>query len=65
MAGHSAVAATLLAGGKARLGPFTVPNAAGIHYFPVDIRAKRLRFNVVKSTGGNTGAVEIEALTSP
>lgn len=55
----------VVADGKTRLGPFTLPDAAGIHYFPVDITAKRLRFNVLKSTGGNTGAVEIEALTIP
>ena len=53
----------VVANGKTRLGPLTLPNASGIHYFPVDVTAKRLRFNVVKSNGGNTGAVEIEALT--
>lgn len=51
--------------GKTRLGPFTLPNASGIHYFPVDVTAKRLRFNVLKSSGGNTGAVEIEAVAAP
>jgi len=55
----------VVADGKTRLGPFTLPDAAGIHYFPVDVTAKRLRFNVLRSSGGNTGAVEIEALTSP
>lgn len=50
---------------RTKLGPFTVPNAAGTHYFPVDVEAKRLRFAVVKSTGGNTGAIEIEALAAP
>ncbi len=55
----------VVADGKVRLGPFTLPNASGIHYFPVDVTAKRLRFNVLKSSGGNTGAVEIEALAEP
>lgn len=55
----------VIADGKARLGPFTVTDAGRIHRFPVDVTAKRLRFNVLKSTGGNTGAVEIEALTAP
>ncbi len=55
----------VIADAKAKLGPFTLPDAAGIHYFPVDVTARRLRFNVLKSNGGNTGAVEIEALTAP
>lgn len=56
---------TVVADGKTKLGPFTLPGAGGIHYFPVDITAKRLRFDVLKSSGGNTGAVEIEALATP
>lgn len=55
----------VVAGGKTRLGPFTLGDAGGIHYFRVNVTAKRLRFNVRKSSGGNTGAVEIEALTGP
>lgn len=55
----------VVADGKVRLGPFTLPSAAGIHYFPVDAKATRLRFNVLKSSGGNTGALEIEALAAP
>lgn len=55
----------IIVDGRTKLGPFTVPNAAGIHYFPVDVAAKRLRFAVVKSSGGNTGAIEIEALAAP
>jgi len=53
----------VVADGKTRLGPFTLQDAAGIHYFPVDVTAQRLRFNVLKSSGGNAGAIEIEALT--
>jgi hypothetical protein len=52
----------VIADGRTRLGPFTLPNAAGMHYFPVNVTTRRLRFNVVKSSGGNTGVVEIEAL---
>lgn len=55
----------LIADGKTKLGPFTLPNATGINYFPVDVTANRLRFQVLRSSGGNTGAVEIEALTAP
>ncbi len=55
----------VVADSKVRLGPFTLPDASGIHYFPVDLTAKRLRFNVLKSSGGNTGTVKIEAIAVP
>jgi hypothetical protein len=55
----------VVADGVTRLGPFTLRDSGGVHYFPVDVAARRLRFNVLKSSGGNTGAVEIEALTGP
>ena len=55
----------VVADGRTRLGPFTLRDPGGVHYFPVDVTARRLRFNVLKSSGGNTGAVEIEALTGP
>jgi hypothetical protein len=55
----------VVADGKTRLGPFTLTDAGGVHHFRVDVAARRLRFNVVKSSGGNTGAVEIEALAGP
>ena len=41
-------------------GPFKLDDAAGIHYFPVDFTAQKLRFEAVDTSGGNTGAVEIE-----
>ena len=47
--------------GGQRLGPFDVPDAATIYSFDVQVRAKRLRFEVESSSGGNTGDVEIEA----
>lgn len=42
------------------IGPFTLSDANQIYYFDTDFTAKQLRFEVVKSSGGNTGAVEIE-----
>lgn len=47
--------------GGQRLGPFDVPDAATVHYFEIKVRAKQLRFEVESSSGGNTGAIEIEA----
>ncbi|MEK9164053.1 MAG: discoidin domain-containing protein [Chloroflexota bacterium] len=41
-------------------GPFDLPDAAEIYYFDTDFTARRLRFEAVTSSGGNTGAVEIE-----
>jgi hypothetical protein len=41
-------------------GPFELADAAQTHYFDTDFVAKRLRFDVLSSSGGNTGAVEIE-----
>jgi hypothetical protein len=42
-------------------GPFTLDGAAAVYYFDTDLVAKRSRFEAVDSSGGNTGAVEIEA----
>jgi hypothetical protein len=44
-----------------QLGPFNLQDAATNYYFDVNVTARRLRFEVVSSSGGNTGAVEIEA----
>ena len=41
------------------LGPFDLPAADRLHVFPVIAEAQRLRFEVVASSGGNTGAIEI------
>lgn len=41
-------------------GPYELSGAAQAEYFQVDFTAQRLRFEVVSSSGGNTGAVEIE-----
>lgn len=43
------------------LGPFELPNSGEMHVFPVSVTAQRLRFEVVESSGGNTGAVELAA----
>lgn len=41
-------------------GPFTLTGAAATDYFDTDFTATTLRFEAVTSTGGNTGALEIE-----
>jgi hypothetical protein len=46
-------------------GPYSVPDAAGVHYFDVDLTARRLRFEATQTSGGNTGAVEIEVYGNP
>lgn len=46
-------------------GPFSLEDAAGVHYFEVDFTARRLRFEATETSGGNTGAVEIEVYGEP
>jgi hypothetical protein len=46
-------------------GPFAVSDAAEVFYFDVDFIAQRLRFEVLTSSGGNTGAIEIEVYGEP
>ena len=46
-------------------GPFDLADASSVHYFDVEITAKKLRFETVDSSGGNTGAVEIEVYGRP
>jgi len=41
-------------------GPFQLDDASASKQFNVDLRANRLRFEAEETTGGNTGAVEIE-----
>ena len=41
------------------LGPFDVPDGLQIYEFAVSASAQRLRFEVVSSSGGNTGLIEI------
>jgi hypothetical protein len=40
-------------------------DASSVHYFDVELTAKKLRFETVDSSGGNTGAVEIEVYGRP
>ena len=47
------------------LGPFDLPDAKSVYYFPVSTTARTLRFEVLKSSGGNTGAAEIEVYAAP
>ena len=53
----------IIADDSTQLGPFDLPDAATVYYFNVQITAKKLRFEVVNSSGGNTGAVETAAYT--
>jgi hypothetical protein len=46
-------------------GPFDLADASQVYYFPVHATAQTLRFEVVKSSGGNTGAAEIEVYAAP
>ncbi len=46
-------------------GPFDLPDANQVYYFPLDATTQTLRFQALKSSGGNTGAAEIEAYTNP
>ncbi|MGH9167293.1 MAG: cupin domain-containing protein [Acidimicrobiia bacterium] len=41
------------------LGPFELPGADRPYLFPVDVEAQRLRFQVLSSSGGNTGFVDL------
>lgn len=49
--------------GERVLGPFELPDAGAMHRFALDdaIQAQTLRFEVVTSSGGNTGLVEFAA----
>ncbi|MGE3414348.1 MAG: discoidin domain-containing protein [Dehalococcoidia bacterium] len=53
----------VIADGDRVLGPFEVADASGIHEFALNtpIETQTLRFEVVTSTGGNTGLVEFAA----
>ncbi len=53
----------IVADGDLVLGPFEVPDASGIHEFVLDTptEAQTLQFEVLTSSGGNTGLVEFAA----
>ena len=46
-------------------GPFALPDANKSYQFSVEIIARRLRFDVQSSNGGNTGAIDIRAYGEP
>ena len=46
-------------------GPLRIRDAAIVHYFDSDLTARRLIFEAVETSGGNTGAVEIEVYGYP
>ena len=46
-------------------GPFELPDPDQSYGFDVDFKASALRFDVVESSGGNTGAVEIAVYGEP
>ena len=43
-------------------GPFRLDGPGGLQYFDTDLTARSLRFEVIESSGGNTGAVDIQVL---
>lgn len=47
------------------LGPFELAGSNQMYVFPVSATAQRLRFEVVESSGGNTGVVELAAYAVP
>jgi hypothetical protein len=49
--------------GRRRYGPFPAGNRLDPHIVPVSFTGLFLRFEVVQSTGGNTGAAEIEVFS--
>jgi hypothetical protein len=55
--------AVIVDGGR-RYGPFLAGNRLDARPAPVSFRGRRLRFQVVSSTGGNTGAAEIQVFSS-
>ncbi len=46
-------------------GPFKVDDATKSYSFPVDFDASTLRFDMVDSSGGNTGALEVGVFGTP
>jgi len=46
------------------LGPYKLPDANKAYRFPVEVTARKLRLDVVRSSGGNTGLIEFAAYTT-
>lgn len=51
--------------GDTRLGPFPAGDRRQARVATVSVNGRRVRFEVADSTGGNTGAVEVEVRTAP
>ena len=47
------------------IGPFSLSDASQVFYFDTDFVARRLRFEAITTSGGNTGAIEIEVYDEP
>ena len=47
------------------LEPSTLESATEIHRFDTDFEARSLRFEVIDSSGGNTGLVEMQIFGEP
>lgn len=54
-----AQAFTITTGDGETLGPFELPDADSSYAFDMEIEAETLRFDLVDTTGGNTGVVDI------
>jgi hypothetical protein len=54
-----ALSFTVTADGDETFGPFELPDVERSYTFDVDIKAKTLRFDLIDTTDGNTGAVNI------
>ena len=65
MSDGSAITRTfaLVVDGRRRYGPYPAGNRVEPHVVPVSFTGRILRFEVVQSTGGNTGAAEIEVFS--
>ena len=46
-------------------GPFPLSDASSVHFFETDLTARSLKFQALETSGGNTGAVEIQVYGSP
>ncbi|NDJ76781.1 MAG: discoidin domain-containing protein, partial [Chloroflexi bacterium] len=56
---------TITTGDGRVYGPYELPDAEQAYGFDVNFEAEVLRFDVVDSSGGNTGAVEIAVYGAP
>jgi F5/8 type C domain len=54
---------TVVVDGSRRYGPFPAGTRADLRIAKVSFSGRRLRFDVARSTGGNTGAAEIEVFS--